>query len=186
MNLIIDRLIALYYTNIYESTAPHLAIAVISIQFVGAALLALPCTYHLVDYATQAYILCSATFLFDVVFALLFIVAKRLHALHLRLHLSVQLRFLSVENYRAGRLLTYLMIAFTISNTAETLFFSLVYQREPREKPITLLLTIAELFLSLEMKVYSLDGRDLTVDPSQEQNFYFKTYAQMWEAETPH
>ncbi|EYB90543.1 hypothetical protein Y032_0219g2487 [Ancylostoma ceylanicum] len=34
----------------------------------------------------------------------------------------------------------------------------------------------------IQKKVYSLDGHDLTVEPNEEQNFYFKTYAKMWEA----
>ncbi|EYB90539.1 hypothetical protein Y032_0219g2486 [Ancylostoma ceylanicum] len=150
MLLIIDRLIALYCTNTYENSAPYLAVAVVSMQFLGAVLLALPCTYGLVDDATQAYILCSATFVFDVVFALLFIAAKKLHALHRNLRLSVQHRFLSVENLRAGRLLTYLMVAFTIFNSAETLFFTVIYNSQD-DKPLSVLLTLAELFLCLEV-----------------------------------
>ncbi|KHJ81463.1 hypothetical protein OESDEN_18851 [Oesophagostomum dentatum] len=34
-------------------------------------------------------------------------------------------------------------------------------------------------------KLTSFDGRELTVDPSQEQNVYFKGYAEMWSV-VPH
>ncbi|EYC09578.1 hypothetical protein Y032_0060g3191 [Ancylostoma ceylanicum] len=135
-NLIIDRLTATLYLESYENRGtrfPFQATAMITIQCLISMIMSCISLEGIISDFVVTMVFTALCIVSAVIFSLLPLVSRRVLIYHRMRHSPISVRYQSVENVRAARLLTKLMICyvtFYISETGIYYFFTYISMSE--------------------------------------------------------